>query len=403
MKVIKQSFCLLSGICLSVSAQNVMTSSPYSMFGLGEISQGFYGQNVAMGGVAYGMRNGSLINMDNPAGLTGMDTCKLMMDISVFARNERYQSKGDQNNSFTGNFSGLMIGGRIMKPWYLAVGMTPYSSVGYYFKSTQSLEGTTGGTATSTFEGSGGLSKITLSNAFLLPYNLSIGANIHYLFGSITQKETQSSIYYQQELDARTFYADFGLQYHRQLDKQTNLTLGAVYGHKQKLSFNNTTTISSSSGTTKNKEKSITQYVPMYLGGGMSLQHKTMTYALDYTFREYSVVSSDKGSVKFKDNHELRTGLCFYPSAIESYSRSYWQKMRYKAGLNISTPYMQISGKSGLNWRVSAGFELPVLKGALNAAFFYDHTQYSGNAFRREVIGLTLSFSIEERFQRVKL
>lgn len=393
----------MSGMALSVSAQNVMTSSPYSMFGVGEISQGLNGQNVGMGGVSYGMRGLSLINIDNPAGLTGMDSCKLMMDISVFARNENYRSKGDKNNTFTGNFSGLVLGGRIMRPWYLAVGITPYSSVGYYFKSDQALEGTAGETVSSTFEGSGGLSKATLSNALLLPYNLSIGANVHYLFGSITQKETQSSIYYQQDLDARTFYADFGLQYHRLLGKHTHLSLGTVYGMKQKLSFNRTTTITSSSGTSQEKERSITQYVPMYLGGGLSLQHRTLTYALDYTFRQYSVVGSDNGTVKFKDTHELRTGICYFPSAIETYSRSYVQKMHYKLGFNLSTPYMQISGKSGLNWRVSAGLAFPVMNGLLNTAFYYEHTQYSGNAFQRSVIGMTLSFSIEEHFRKIKL
>lgn len=403
MKLIKSVICLLSGVSISVSAQNVMTSSPYSMFGVGEISQGLYGQTVGMGGVSYGMRDPFLINTDNPAGLTGMDTCKLMMDISVFAKNENYRSKGDDNHAFTGNFSGLTIGGRIMKPWYLAVGLTPYSSVGYYFNSDQSLEGATEGTATSTFEGGGGLSKVTLSNAIQLPFNLSFGVNMHYLFGTITQKETQSSIYYQQELEGRAFYADFGLQYHKQLREHTRLTLGAVYGLKQKLIFDNRLIIASSSGTSESNERDITQYIPMYVGGGMSLQHKTITYALDYTYREYSVVSSDKGSIKFKNNHELRTGLCYSPSAVDIYSKSYWKKMRYKAGFNVSTPYMQISGKSGVSWRASAGLEFPVLKGLVNTSFFYDHTQYSGKSFRRDVIGMTVSFSIEERFHRVKL
>lgn len=48
------SFLLL--ITLKTQAQNVMTSSPYSMFGIGELESGLYGQNAGMGGVAYGMR-----------------------------------------------------------------------------------------------------------------------------------------------------------------------------------------------------------------------------------------------------------------------------------------------------------------------------------------------------------
>lgn len=44
-------------ITFKAQAQNVMTSSPYSMFGIGELESGLYGQNAGMGGVAYGMRN----------------------------------------------------------------------------------------------------------------------------------------------------------------------------------------------------------------------------------------------------------------------------------------------------------------------------------------------------------
>ena len=40
---------------LKSQAQNVMTSSPYSMFGIGELRSGLYGQNAAMGGVSYGI------------------------------------------------------------------------------------------------------------------------------------------------------------------------------------------------------------------------------------------------------------------------------------------------------------------------------------------------------------
>lgn len=48
---------LLLLMTLKAQTQNVMTSSPYSMFGIGELQNGLYGQNAGMGGVAYGMRN----------------------------------------------------------------------------------------------------------------------------------------------------------------------------------------------------------------------------------------------------------------------------------------------------------------------------------------------------------
>ena len=46
---------LLLLMTLKAQTQNVMTSSPYSMFGIGELQNGLYGQNAGMGGVAYGI------------------------------------------------------------------------------------------------------------------------------------------------------------------------------------------------------------------------------------------------------------------------------------------------------------------------------------------------------------
>ena len=74
--------CLL--MAASASAQNTMTSSPYSMFGLGEMASGLYGQNTSMAGVTVGMREGMLMNIENPAGLTALDSCKLFAEASAF-------------------------------------------------------------------------------------------------------------------------------------------------------------------------------------------------------------------------------------------------------------------------------------------------------------------------------
>ena len=75
--------CLL--MAASASAQNTMTSSPYSMFGLGEMASGLYGQNTSMAGVTVGMREGILMNIENPAGLTALDSCKLFAETGALA------------------------------------------------------------------------------------------------------------------------------------------------------------------------------------------------------------------------------------------------------------------------------------------------------------------------------
>jgi len=401
MKATKYIFLLLLFIHFSSKSQNVMTSSPYSMFGLGEVSSGLYGQNAGMGGVSYGIRNGSLINVDNPAGLSGLDTCRLVAEVSAFIKQENYKSSGSNNDAFTGNFSGFLMGGRIVPRWYMAAGISPYTSVGYYFKSDQPLEGTPNSTITSTFYGEGGMSKVSLTNAFQITRKLSAGVNVSYVFGNLSQLESQGTMSIQKKMSGNAFYADFGLQYNQQLAKDISLTVGAVYGYKQKLSLSNTITVTSSTSETETAKKKVNQYLPQFIGIGGGLAYKKWVYALDYTFREYSVLTADDSRISFKDTHELRMGLSYNPSTYGS--DSYWKRVTYKAGLDVSTSYLSINRKSGLGWRATAGLALPVLNGLINTSFFYDRLQLQNNVFEKGIIGFTVSYTLSERFYRVKL
>lgn len=401
MKVIKHLF-LLSLLTVTTSnAQNIMTSSPYSMFGIGDIVTGLYGSNSAMGGVSIGMRNSWLINNENPAGLTGLDTCRLFAETSAFLKNESYKSKGGSNNAFTGNVSAFALAGRIVPRWYMAAGLTPYSSVGYYFQTTESLEGSPNSYYTSIFEGYGGLSKAYLSNAFMITPNLSVGINLSYIFGNTELTETQNTMAVTNKTYTNAFYADFGLQYHRALSRDVSLSLGAIYGYKQKLSIDNSLVLTTSSTATEENKKSTTQYLPQYAGFGGMLNYKKWTYALDYTFHQYSSLSSGDSRVKFKDSHEMKMGISYFPNGY--LSGSYWKRVTYKAGIDISNPYLQVSGQTGYSYRLSAGMGLPVLSGRINAAFYYDRTQLKNNVFSRDALGFTVSYTLNELFYKMKL
>ena len=65
------SILILGANLLNVAAQN-MTSSPVSMFGLGELSTGEGGIYSGLGGVGIALRGENVINDANPASLTGV-------------------------------------------------------------------------------------------------------------------------------------------------------------------------------------------------------------------------------------------------------------------------------------------------------------------------------------------
>lgn len=388
-------------LSFSAKAQNVMTSSPYSMFGIGEIATDLSGANAAMGGVSTAMRGKALINTDNPAGLVGLDTCRLLAETSAFIKWEYYRSRGS-NQAFTGNFSRFAMAGRIMPRWYMGFGLTPYSVVGYYFQTEQQLEGSVNTYYTSTFTGEGGLSKLFLSNAFAILPSLSVGVNMNYIFGTISNSEEQSTMSISQELYGQAFLVDFGLQYSRRLSKDLNVTVGAVYGLPQTMRVKRSQELTDNSTVITTKLKRINQKLPQYIGGGVSVEYKNMTYALDYTFREYSTLYSSDGRMTYINSNELRAGACYSPNGYSS--QSIWKRMDYKIGLDISTPYyMQVKGSTGPSFRVTAGLSIPIIGGKLHTAFFYDHTQLSSNALTRGITGFTVTYTLSELFYRIKL
>jgi hypothetical protein len=392
---------LLLLMTLKAQTQNVMTSSPYSMFGIGELQNGLYGQNAGMGGVAYGMRNNVLMNIENPAGLTALDSKRLLTELSIFAKNESYTSGSSSNQAFTGSFSALMLGGRVIPRWYMAVSLTPYSSVGYYFHSSQPIEGAPHESYAAAFTGSGGISKVSWSNAYLLSQHWSLGANISYLFGNIVLSEQQSDLVVEKRMHARSLYANLGIQYHRALTHDMSYTWGVVYGYRQKLNITNRKYIVNDKTQDKKKQKSQKQSLPQYFGIGGAVQYKKCTYAMDYAFQQYSSLTSVDSRIKFRDVNECRIGICYFPNGYPS--DSFWKRVAYKTGVNISNSYMEINGNPGFSLRLNAGLSLPVFRGRIDAAVFYDRTQLRKGALNRDVVGITVSFALNEIFYKGKL
>ena len=113
MKVIDKIHFLIASICLlhttGISSQN-MTTSPYSMFGIGELTDGIIRSACRHGRrVSVGMRDPILINSVNPAGLTGLDSLRLVADATAFVKNEwvqfqrnPYECHFRQSSSFHG-------------------------------------------------------------------------------------------------------------------------------------------------------------------------------------------------------------------------------------------------------------------------------------------------------------
>jgi hypothetical protein len=195
------SFCAAS---LSVVAQN-NTNLPTSMYGVGELSTSDGGRYAGMGNIGIALNRTGFQNTLNPAAITRMDSTCFIFDVGASVSSARYSFQNDHSSSFMGNPNRFSIGCRILPRWYAMIGAAPYSSVGYMIQTEEEVEGMPGSYTYSLFEGSGGLYRCYLTNAFALTKRLSVGVNLGIILGTVTQSETQESAIVEYESSKRAF------------------------------------------------------------------------------------------------------------------------------------------------------------------------------------------------------
>lgn len=256
---------LLILCCGTPSLHAQVTSSPYSRYGLGDFQFNGFAQNLGLGGGGIGMRNDSLlvqyINLANPASLTSNNV--VAYETGILSNTSLLQNTTDRTVLNRTMLSHIGMAFPVTKWWSAAFGLVPYSSVGY--KVSSSEQNDTLGTITYNYEGSGGISQVFMAHAFRpfsgLPShfknserydilrakndtdairrmlrnrnalsNISIGGEVSYLFGSLTNTRRDifpdSSYMLNTRIIKNTLihdvYANYGIQYRFRLHKSLN-------------------------------------------------------------------------------------------------------------------------------------------------------------------------------------
>lgn len=353
---------------MAAAAQS-STNSPYTRYGLGDLSNNAFTNNVAMGGIGYGLRDQSHINMMNPASYSAVDSLSFMFDVAMSLKSSNYQENGFKSNAKNASFDNLAMQFRLHPRLGMVIAFTPYSTVGYSFSTTSPVEGVSDVTATNAFSGNGGLQQITAGLGFKILDNLSIGVNGGYLYGSMTYQSSigfnttsdQTNVY--NTTDVKSYVVNFGLQYTQKINKNDNITLGLVYdlGH----TLNSTSTkgiqVTDNSNYYSTKEEVFQNGygVPHSFGAGLAHKHKNnLTVGVDYSLQKWSDVKYDNRTDCYNDRTRVAAGAEYLPNAI---GRSYLERIRYRVGAYYATPYLRLPQYDGpKEYGVSAGFGLPL-------------------------------------------
>lgn len=355
---------------------------------------------LSMGGVNITMRSGTYLNTGNPAGLTGLDSCRLVYEVGGMVGVEKYSLSGQSSTSVIGNLTNVGMGFRVLPRWYMAAGVTPLSSVGYAVTVDQEVEGTNGQYTSSLFEGQGGVYRVYFSNAIKLARNLSLGANLLFIRGEIDHSETQSSAAVEETSSLSAFYADFGLQFEKAISDKLQLTVGGVYGYKQRISVESEFSVSSSSGGGSNTTdiRSSRKYLPQYWGVGAGLSARRWNVATDYRFLQWSAMESDYSTITYKDQHRVSLGGEYL---FGNLWKNPWRCMFGGGAYNL---YAVMKKQTTMNYYISAGLGMPIRQSdLLSLGVRYDWQKTKTGIQQEKSFSVYLNITLSERIWKSKV
>lgn len=390
------SFCAAG---LSVVAQN-NTNLPTSMYGVGELSTSDGGRYAGMGNIGIALNRAGFQNTLNPAAITRMDSTCFIFDVGASVSYARYSFQNDHSSSFMGNPNRFSIGCRILPRWYAMVGAAPYSSVGYIIQTEEEVEGMPGSYTYSLFEGSGGLYRCYLTNAFALTKRLSVGVNLGIILGTVTQSETQESAIVEYESSKRAFYADFGIHYEFNTTGSQKWAAGLVFAPSLQVNHENNLTYSNSS-TSEGVDKSYhsrTQYLPMHIGTGISMTTERWVATADYNYLDWSRNTSSYTSMKYENQHKLNIGGTYITNPRLPRSTE------LMGGVGFSNSYINLRGGKMQYLEVSAGASFPIRYSYLSLGATWRKQINSRSSLMQESrFSVNLNITFGERISRSKL
>ncbi len=395
----------------------IRIASPYSRFGIGDLSDNNNAWNLSMGQTSYSFSSPYHINYSNPASYMAFDSSSFVFEggfnIDMVKLSSNYQT-ANRNYASLGY---LLFGMPVTKWWHTTLGLVPFSDVGYSVANYEVYNGI--GSVLRIYSGSGGINRFFWGNAFRIVKNLSIGVNASYLFGSM---DRQAMVLFPDSAYSMNFkvdnyvimndlYFNFGIQYKAKLKNDLFLNLGAVYANTSRMSAKTNMLAqsfllnSSDSEIIKDTIAMAEGYkgnivIPTMFGGGLSIE-KTDKFLVgaDFRWQNWKKFSAFDMSDSLVDSWQISVGAEFLPNA-NNYT-NYLSRVRYRIGFFYDNSYLKLRGKTLSEYAISIGFGLPLrgMKTALNiGAQLGTRGTTQSDLIRESYIKLVIGFSIYERW-----
>lgn len=403
--------------------------SPYSIYGVGDISKEGTAYNKSMGGVGIATRNRRFINYLNPAAVTARDSLAFMADFGISEKNTLYRQGDIKSAKNTFNIYDLILSFPIWRSSAFMVGITPFSDVGYDFSRVETDKNIIGNTGNITYSsyGKGSVYQAFIGAGATFWKRLSVGAEMIYYFGNIdkvTNMDYTNSSYRSvnsgHDLTVRGVTGKFGLQYEQRLGGNVSMIVGATYRMKTNVKGYSTSyrfaNQSSVSDTLSYKVDTLAQNnigfgdelgVGLSIKGGEQWSVEFNYLRSDWTKSGFESVGGFS-SVSSRPNTQnavfsstvsqsFRVGFELVPNRNDI--RYYFKRCSYRAGFYYDKSYYKLNGENVNNMGITIGVTLPVFRwynGISIGVDFGQRASTRNNMIREQYVMFNLGFNIHD-------
>lgn len=370
------------------------STSLYSRYNYGEMYVPSAGYSQ-LGNVANGLRAENQIQYINPAHYTAISKETFLFQVGAGYTSTIHNENTNKSSSFGAGLEHLAMAFPIIPQKIgMGFGLFPYSSLGY---STQ----TTDEVAQYKFSGSGGMNQVIWGVAVNPIKPLSIGFNVHYVFGASeytsVAKILNQTLSYNTEKKytyrANSFMWDAGIQYTMPLKEESTIIFGTTFTPRQKLSYDleyfmgtyNSKEIKENIAK-KKKDKVVIHEEITYIDtlahtntNDFSYTPQTISVGIGYTNNDAFKIALDYGWNKWEsvspwNNNKIYNNFTQYLRFGTEYtpdyrSRTYLKKLPYKFGMHYSElPIKTNSNMQVVEFGMSFGSEFTLRQTANSLA-----------------------------------
>lgn len=429
---------------LTCSFLNAQDNSPYSRYGLGDLTPNTNIVNRGMGSFSAAYAEPLSVNFNNPASYSAFLSYleprskkavsgRVLFDVGLNFDNHTLREGNTAEKFVSSNalFSYMQIGIPLKRDWGLTFGLRQLSRISYKINHFERLYDPVTGlsidTALTEFAGDGGAFLATTGTGFAIK-NFSVGLNFGYLFGKkqystkrafLNDTVRYNSSNHTTQTSFGNVYANAGVQYKIDLSGKLLLRLGAYGNLKQNLNAEQDilreTFTRTQSGDVQidsvYQEKNVKGKViyPSGYGLGFVLEKK-----VDLQNNKYGnwligadLVQNNWSQYRFygapdsvRNSWELRVGAQIRPEP----NKNYFSNVAYRGGLTVGQDYIHVGNKLPV-WGLSFGMGLPLANynqlarnqaSIINLSFEYTKRGNNNNLLKDNFFRISAGLSLSD-------